>query len=35
VLADDIGMSDIDGRHLRGWLDLLIPLEDQPRWGSR
>jgi hypothetical protein len=34
VLADDIGMSDIDGRHLRGWLDLLIPpgLAAAPRW---
>lgn len=25
MLADDIAMLDIDGRHVRGWLELLLP----------
>lgn len=34
MLADDIAMVDIDGRHVRGWLELLLPpgLRDEPRW---
>jgi len=34
VLADDIALWDINGRHVRGWLDLLIPpgLAAIPRW---
>lgn len=35
MLADDIAMRDIDGRHVRGWVDLLIPpglAAEAPRW---
>ena len=34
MLADDIAMVDIDGRHVRGWVELLLPpgLRAEPRW---
>jgi hypothetical protein len=34
VLSRDLRLTDIDPRHWRGWIDLLVPppLRDQPRW---
>ena len=34
MLADDISLANIDGRHVRGWVELLIPpaLAEVPRW---
>ena len=34
MLSDDIAFRDMDSRHLRGWIDLLLPpgLRQRPSW---